>query len=85
MAADKEAVAPLVYRESTCTNLSVSCPYEIIVYSVILYILTILDTNGVDLARLPSTHVCILPLQIIVYSFHKHNDNMETKMRVNPK
>ena len=25
---------PLAYRESTCTNLSVSCPYEIIVYSV---------------------------------------------------
>ena len=24
---------PLAYRESTCTNLSVSCPYEIIVYS----------------------------------------------------
>ena len=25
---------PLAYRESTCTNLCVYCPYEIIVYSV---------------------------------------------------
>ena len=25
---------PLAYRESTCSNVSVSCPYEIIVYSV---------------------------------------------------
>ena len=24
---------PLAYRESTCTNLSVSCPYEITLYS----------------------------------------------------
>ena len=30
MAADKEAS-----RESTCVNLSVSCPHEIIVYSVL--------------------------------------------------
>ena len=30
MAADKEAVGL-----STCTNLSVSCPYKIIVYSVL--------------------------------------------------
>ena len=26
---------PLAYRESTCTNQSVSCPNEIIVYSVL--------------------------------------------------
>ena len=25
---------PLAYRESTCMNLSISCPYEVIVYSV---------------------------------------------------
>ena len=31
---------PLAYRESTCTNLSVSCPYEIIVYSVLKHINT---------------------------------------------
>ena len=28
------------YRESTCTNLSVSCPYEIIAYSVLKHINT---------------------------------------------
>ena len=37
MAADKDALA---YRESTCTNLSVSCPYEIIIYSVLKHINT---------------------------------------------
>ena len=31
---------PLVYRESSCTNLSVSCPYEKIVYSVLKHINT---------------------------------------------
>ena len=31
---------PLAYRESTCTKLSVSCPYEIIVYSVLKHINT---------------------------------------------
>ena len=35
MAAEKE---PLAYRESTCTNLSVSCPHYIIVYSVLKHI-----------------------------------------------
>ena len=36
MAADKA----LAYQESTCTNISVSCPYEIIVYSVLKHINT---------------------------------------------
>ena len=29
---------PLAYRKSTCTNLSVSCVYEIIVYSVLKHL-----------------------------------------------
>ena len=37
MAADKEAFG---LSRVTCTNLSVSCPYEIIVYSVIKHINT---------------------------------------------
>ena len=36
MAADKEAVG--LNRDFICTNLSVSCPYEIIVYSVLKHI-----------------------------------------------
>ena len=42
---------PLAYRESTCTNLSVSCPYEIIVYSVLKhnFLLTLLEcTQSAD-------------------------------------
>ena len=38
MAVDKEALA---YRKSTCTNLSVSSSYEIIVYSVLKHAHTI--------------------------------------------
>ena len=33
MAADKRKM--LAYRDTTCTNLSVTCPYEIIVYTVV--------------------------------------------------
>ena len=31
---------PLAYRESTCTNISVTCPWEIIAYSVLKHINT---------------------------------------------
>ena len=65
----------LAYRESTCMNLSVTCPYEIIAYSVLKHIIsTRMHTISRQVSPLiygPLRKRILCKIQLTL-TFHKH-------------